>query len=181
LVNGGCQIPQRAGRCGSPRKAVPCCLSNPNRSSVRFASGWDLCSQSPSAGAFLMQGIVGVVLVPALKAHKRLAQAACLNVSVAEIPRALGAFLPSFMRTSSGRAFHDSHPLFTVKIQFIEEFLFIPEIVVRRPTSAGTARPPWPRRGYGFHGTLQPWRAPLGSWRSFATPSSSLGASPGRS
>ena len=102
-----------------------------------------------------MQRIVGVVLVPALKAHKRLAQAACLNVSVAEIPRALGAFLPSFMRTSNGRAFHDSHPLFTVKIQFIEEFLFIPEIVVRRPTSAGTARPPWPRRGYGLS-----WHAP---------------------
>jgi hypothetical protein len=78
-----------------------------------------------------MQRIVGVVLVPALKAHKRLAQAACLNVSVAEIPRALGAFLPAFMRTSSGRAFHDSHPLDTMKIQFIKESHFIPEITVR--------------------------------------------------
>jgi len=110
-----------------------------------------------------MQRIVGVVLVPALEAHKRLAQAACLDVSVAEIPRALGAFPPSFMRTSSGRAFHDSHPLFTVKMQFIEKFLFIPEFPVRRSTSAGTARPPRPRQEYGlsWHAPVQPcWLRP---------------------
>jgi hypothetical protein len=78
-----------------------------------------------------MQRIVGVVLVPALEAHKRLAQAARLDVSVAEIPRALGALPSSFLRTSSGRAFHDSHPLDTMKIQFIKESHFIPEITVR--------------------------------------------------
>jgi hypothetical protein len=71
-----------------------------------------------------MQRIVGVVLVPALEAHKRLAQAACLDVSVAEFARALGAFPSSFMRTSSSRAFHDSRPLFTIDIQFSEELLF---------------------------------------------------------
>lgn len=57
-----------------------------------------------------MQRIVSVVLVPALEAHKLLAQATCLNVSVAESSRALGTFPPSFMRTSSRRAFHGSHP-----------------------------------------------------------------------
>jgi len=70
-----------------------------------------------------MQRIIGVMLVPALEAHRFLAQAACLNVSVAEITRALGAFPPSFTRTTSGRAFHDSRPLFRVKMHFIEEFL----------------------------------------------------------
>jgi hypothetical protein len=75
-----------------------------------------------------MQRIVGVVLVPALEAHKCLAPTASLDVSVAEITRALGALPWSFMRTAGGRAFHESHPLFTVKMQFIEKFLFIPEI-----------------------------------------------------
>ena len=94
-------------------------------------AGKNLNSKSPGPGAFLMQRIVGVVLVPALEAHKCLAKAACLDVSVAEIPRAFGALPSSFMRTADGRTFHDSHPLFTVKMQFIEKFLFIPEIAVR--------------------------------------------------
>jgi hypothetical protein len=77
-----------------------------------------------------MQGIVGVVLVPTLETHKCLAKAACLDVSIAEIPRALGALPSSFMRTASGRAFHDSHPLYTMKMQFLEKFHSIPEFAV---------------------------------------------------
>jgi hypothetical protein len=77
-----------------------------------------------------MQRIVGVVLVPALEAHKCLAKAACLDVRVAEIPRALGALTSSFMRTACDRAFHDSHPLVTVKIRLIEKFRSIPEFAV---------------------------------------------------
>ena len=84
-----------------------------------------------------MQGIVGVVLVPALEAHRFLAQAACLNVSIAKITRALGAFRSSFTRTTRGRAFHVSHPLFSVKMHLIEEFPLTPEIAVREPTSLG--------------------------------------------
>lgn len=84
-----------------------------------------------------MHGIIGVMLVPALEAHGFLAHAACLDVSVAEIARALGAFPPSFTRTTGGRAFHDSHPLFSVKMHFIEEFLLTPEIAVRQPTRLG--------------------------------------------
>jgi len=61
-----------------------------------------------------MQRIVGVVLVAALEAHKCLAQTACLNVSVAEFPRALGALPSAFVRTASSRAFHDSHSLYTM-------------------------------------------------------------------
>jgi len=78
-----------------------------------------------------MQRIVGVVLVPALEAHGLLAQAACLDVSVAKFARALGAFPSSFTRATGSRAFHGSHPLFKMKIKFIEEFLSIPEIAVR--------------------------------------------------
>jgi hypothetical protein len=77
-----------------------------------------------------MQGIVGVVLVPTLETHKRLAKAACLDVSIAKITRALGALPSSFMRTACGRAFHDSHPLVTVKIRLIEKFHSIPEFAV---------------------------------------------------
>ena len=126
-------------------------------------AGKDLNSKSPGPGAFLMQRIVGVVLVPALEAHKCLAKTACLDVSVAEIPRAFGALPSSFMRTAGGRAFHDSHPLFTAKMHFIEKFLFIPEIALRRPTSAGTARPTRPRREHGlsWHAPIQPcWLRP---------------------
>jgi hypothetical protein len=129
--------------------------SHPQLGKVSVAE-WDPYSKSPGAGAFLMQGIVGVVLVPALEAHKCLAKATCLDVRVAEIPRALGALTSSFMRTTCDRAFHHSHPLYTMKMQFIEKFLSVPEIAVQRPTNAGTARPPGPRRGYGLS-----WHAPV--------------------
>lgn len=67
-----------------------------------------------------MLRIVGVVLIAALEAHKFLAQAACLDVRVAEISQALGTFSSSFMGASRSRTFHGSRPLFTVMMRFIE-------------------------------------------------------------
>jgi hypothetical protein len=87
-----------------------------------------------------MQGIVGVVVVAALEAHKFLAQAACLNVSVAEISRTLRTFPPPFMGASSSRTFHGSHPLFTMKMQFIERLFSILTIGARPISSAGPVR-----------------------------------------
>ena len=102
-----------------------------------------------------MQGIIGVVLVPALEAHGLLAQAACLDVSVAEFTRALGAFPSSFMRTSSGRAFHGSHPLFKMKIKFIENFHVVSEIAARQPLVLELPDHLGLGESVALHGTLQ--------------------------
>jgi Na+/H+ antiporter NhaB len=102
-----------------------------------------------------MQGIIGVVLVPALEAHKCLAHIACLDVSVAEITRALGALPSSFVRTSSGRAFHDSHPFFTVMMQFIENFLIVSEIAARQPLVLELSDHLGLGESMALHGTLQ--------------------------
>ena len=44
-----------------------------------------------------MQRIAGLVLVPALEAHKLLAETTGFDVGVAEVPRALGTFPSSLM------------------------------------------------------------------------------------
>jgi len=47
-----------------------------------------------------MQGAIELVLVPAIGAHLRLAKLAPLDVVVAELSRALAAFLPCLVGTS---------------------------------------------------------------------------------
>lgn len=97
---------------------------------MRASRGWALNAKSPGSGAFLMQRIIRIMLVPALKAHGFLAQIACLNVSIAKLSRALRALLPSFTRISCSCTFHGSDPISAAKQYFIEKFLSIHEIAI---------------------------------------------------
>jgi hypothetical protein len=120
-------------------------------------------TKSSCRGAFIMHRIVGIVFVSALEAHKCLAPTASLDVRVAEIPRALGAFPSSFMQTSSCRAFHGSTPLCTIsakhfvltngsvhsrpgKISGPSQALAFKRKTTAAPLDA--TREPWPKEGH---------------------------------